>query len=176
MENQSYNLSQPKFCPHCGAPFTAGAAFCTSCGQRAVIPQAANFAPPPQNFTGPTKFCRHCGGKIPEDAVICTLCGRQVEQLSVPQPSVVIHNENRNNPVNNNVNSFRQNIQTVSGRQKNKWVALLLCVFLGWIGGHKFYEGKIGMGLLYFFTGGLFVVGAVIDFLVLLTKPNPYYV
>ena len=42
--------------------------------------------------------------------------------------------------------------------------------------GHKFYEGKADMGILYLFTGGLFCIGAFIDFLSLLAKPNPYYV
>ena len=27
-------------------------------------------------------------------------------------------------------------------------------------GAHKFYEGKIGMGVLYIFTGGLFGIGS----------------
>ncbi|WP_405342843.1 NINE protein [Ruminococcus sp.] len=43
-------------------------------------------------------------------------------------------------------------------------------------GARKFYEGKTGMGLLYLFTGGLFLVGVIIDFIAILTKPNPYYV
>lgn len=60
-------------------------------------------------------------------------------------------------------------------RPKNKFVALMLCLFLGWLGVHKAYEGKYGMFLLYLFTGGLFVVGVVFDFCVLLCKPDPYY-
>lgn len=59
---------------------------------------------------------------------------------------------------------------------KDKWISFLLCLFLGGIGAHKFYEGKIGMGILYLFTGGLFLIGAIIDLLIILTKPNPYYV
>ena len=61
-------------------------------------------------------------------------------------------------------------------KEKNKWVAVLLCLFLGVFGGHKFYEGKIGMGILYILTLGLFGIGAIIDLIVLLFKPNPYYV
>ena len=34
---------------------------------------------------------------------------------------------------------------------KDKLVAALLALFLGGIGIHKFYLGKMGMGLLYFF-------------------------
>lgn len=54
--------------------------------------------------------------------------------------------------------------------------ALVLCIFLGFLGGHKFYEGKAGMGILYLFTGGLFGIGVLIDFIIILFKPNPYFV
>lgn len=59
---------------------------------------------------------------------------------------------------------------------KNKWIALLLCFFFGVIGVHKFYEGKILLGIVYIFTGGLFGIGVLIDFISLLFKPNPYYI
>lgn len=62
------------------------------------------------------------------------------------------------------------------GRPKNKWVALCLCFFVGFFGAHKFYEGKIGMGILYIFTSALFGIGWFIDLIRLLFKPNPYYV
>jgi restriction system protein len=116
-----------------------------------------------------TKFCKFCGEKIPEDAVMCTHCGRQVEQLKGEQPQVVINNTNTNTNMN-------KNIGAVSGRPKNKWVAIILCAFLGFLGAHKFYEGKTGMGILYLFTCGLFGVGIIIDFIALLFKPNPYYI
>lgn len=48
---------------------------------------------------------------------------------------------------------------------KNKDTALLLCIFGGIIGLHQFYVGKIGKGLLYMFTGGLFVFGWIGDIL-----------
>ncbi len=125
-----------------------------------------------QNNEPMTKFCKHCGAKIPNDAVICTTCGRQVEELhsNSAQPNIVINNSNNNVNTNNNVNSG------FYGNPKNKWVALALCLFLGFCGAHKFYEGKIGMGILYIFTGGLFFFGIIVDIISLLTKPNPYYV
>lgn len=62
------------------------------------------------------------------------------------------------------------------GTEKNKWVAFVLCLFLGLVGAHKFYEGKILVGVVYIFTAGLFFVGWIIDLIAILMKPNPYYV
>lgn len=45
----------------------------------------------------------------------------------------------------------------------NPTVELCLCLFLGWAGAHKFYAGKMGMGILYLFTLGLFGFGWIID-------------
>ena len=46
---------------------------------------------------------------------------------------------------------------------KNRVVALVICVFFGEFGIHYFYVGKIGTGLLYMFTFGLFGIGWFID-------------
>lgn len=47
---------------------------------------------------------------------------------------------------------------------KNKTLGdFVLVLLLGWLGIHKFKEGKIGMGLLYMFTLGLFGIGWVYD-------------
>ena len=62
------------------------------------------------------------------------------------------------------------------GRQKSKWTAFFLCLFLGSLGAHKFYEGKVGMGILYLLPCGLFGIGWSVDIIIILTKPNPYYV
>lgn len=62
------------------------------------------------------------------------------------------------------------------GKRKDKWVSFFLCLFLGFYGVHKFYEGRIGMGILYLFTAGLCGIGWIVDCIVLLSKPNPYYV
>lgn len=118
------------------------------------------------------KFCKHCGARIPEAAVICTACGCQVEELKkteTQQPNIVITNTNTNTNTNVNNNGMMR-------REKNKWVAVLLCFFLGYLGIHRFYQGKIGTGILWLFTGGLFGIGWLIDFIVLLCKPNPFYV
>lgn len=118
------------------------------------------------------KYCKHCGQLIDADCVVCPLCGKQVEELKT--------NANDNIIINNNVSTqssayaYAANDYGYYGTPKNKWIALLLCIFT--ICGHKFYEGKIGMGILYLFTAGLFGIGWIVDIISIAMKPNPYYV
>ena len=121
-----------------------------------------------------TKFCKECGQKIAKKAVICPHCGCQVEETkseAAPQ-QIVINNTNTNQNVNQNMNGGIP----VGARIKNKWTAFFLCLLIGYLGAHKFYEGRAGMGVLYLLSGGLFGIGWFIDTISLLFKPNPYYV
>jgi len=47
--------------------------------------------------------------------------------------------------------------------EKSRTVALLLCLFLGPLGAHQFYVGKMGWGLAYLFTFGFIGLGWVIS-------------
>ena len=100
-----------------------------------------------------TKFCKHCGKTILKEAVVCVNCGLQVENLKQER----YYGSHR-----------------YSYREKNKWIAFALCAFLGGFGGHKFYEGKTGLGILYLFTGGLLGIGMLVDLISLLFKPTYY--
>ena len=51
---------------------------------------------------------------------------------------------------------------------QSRMLALLLCIFLGWFGAHRFYTGYPVLGLVYMFTLGLFGIGVVLDTLWLL--------
>ena len=87
------------------------------------------------------------------------------------QPSIVINNANTNTNTNTNVNASMLGV-----RIKNKWTAFFLCLFLGFLGAHKFYEGRVGAGILYILTFGIFGIGWFFDCIILLFKPNPYYI
>ncbi len=53
--------------------------------------------------------------------------------------------------------------------EKSRLVALLLVLFLGCLGIHRFYVGKIGTGLLMLFTLGGLGIWTLIDFIMIAT-------
>ena len=114
------------------------------------------------------KFCSYCGSEILRAAVFCPHCGCQVGEIQTTEPPQIV--------IEPPHPSYVPVMPVYGGRLKNKWTAFLLCFFFGYFGVHKFYEGRIGLGILYFFTVGLFGFGWLIDCILLLCKPNPYLV
>lgn len=51
---------------------------------------------------------------------------------------------------------------------KNRLVAFLLCFFLGFLGIHRFYVGKIGTGIVQLLTLGGLGIWALIDLIMIL--------
>lgn len=108
------------------------------------------------------KYCSYCGKEIEKEAKICVHCGCEVESIS-STPQIIINNSNTN-------------INNTKRKSVNKWISFVLCLLLGLVGAHKFYEGKVGSGIAYLCTCGLFGIGWLIDLFIILCKPNPYYV
>ena len=115
-------------------------------------------------------FCSEClvevSGKMYCKKDIGNVVNEAKQQAAAPAtaPSFVINNANTNANTNTNNNSMGISAQY----QKSKVVAAVLCFFLGAWGVHRFYVGKIGTGLLYLFTCGLFGVGALVDFILII--------
>lgn len=59
---------------------------------------------------------------------------------------------------------------------KSKGLAYLLWLLsiFGWLGFHRFYIGKIGTGILWIITGGVFGIGAFIDLFTLGGQVDQY--
>lgn len=106
--------------------------------------------------------CKSCGAPVRDGQNFCDFCGTQIEHA---KPQNVIINNYYAAPQPTYYAPFQpQAVYTprcVS--TKNKWVAFLLCFFLGYFGAHYFYVGKGGTGLLYLFTCGLFGIGWLVD-------------
>lgn len=51
---------------------------------------------------------------------------------------------------------------------KSRKTALLLCIFLGVFGGHYFYVGRFGRGIVSLFTVNFFLLGWIHDIFAIL--------
>jgi TM2 domain-containing membrane protein YozV len=104
-------------------------------------------------------FCQNCGKQMPEQATFCPNCGHPAQRPAVTSPG------------------FRPD-KPVSTR--SRLAALLLCLFLGGLGVHRFYVGKIGTGIAMIFTLGGLGIWVLIDLIMIIvggfTDANRKYV
>jgi TM2 domain-containing membrane protein YozV len=72
------------------------------------------------------------------------------------------------------IKDFQKLRRSAMIKERELWVAYLLWFFLGPVGVHKFFLGKTGMGILYLFTGGIFLIGWIIDLFTLPSQVRAY--
>ena len=94
-----------------------------------------------------------------------TMADQQINQpIGNPNPGQQVIQVTMNAP-----NQAGRNYTTMAS-DKSRKTALLLCIFFGFFGAHQFYVGRMGKGILYFFTCGLFVVGWILDIFQILLR------
>lgn len=129
-------MTDQKHCFSCATLMHQSAGFCPKCGAAQPGASAAmSFVDgSPQALAGAAGrpvlaanhvYCRGCGRQIHETAYSCPQCG-------APQ----------------NTNNQAMGLVSPSGG-RTKIAAALFALFLGGFGGHKFYLGQIGMGIVY---------------------------
>lgn len=91
-------------------------------------------------------FCAKCGAQIDNEAIICPKCG--CPTANYDQPAQYYEYWDGASP-------------------KSRLVALLLAIFLGWLGVHRFYLEKTGTGILWLLTGGCFGIGWLVDIILI---------
>lgn len=121
-------------------------------------------------------MCSYCGKPFCKDCLV-EVKGRmyckddlgnvldEARQSTGGQPVINITNSNDSVNTNNNVGGF------VGAPRKSKTVALILCIigFFGIGGLHRMYVGRVGSGVLHFFTYGLCGIGTIIDLISILS-------
>ena len=107
--------------------------------------------------------CPNCGAE--NTGAFCAYCGAELPK----QPVNIINNYYGTVNNNNGPSPGPAVTNLILTSSKNKIVALIWCILLGYFGAHQFYVGKKGMGWLYVFTVGLFGIGWIVDICLIAT-------
>ena len=92
-------------------------------------------------------FCSNCGAPLDGGVKFCPNCGTTVGTeagQTNPNQGSYYANGQTQPPVQNNY--YNQNMDGMIST-KSRLAALLLCLFLGGLGIHRFYAGKVGSGI-----------------------------
>lgn len=98
-------------------------------------------------------LCPHCGVTIEEGAQFCSGCGAQVGQTA-------LHDAPKSQPTT----------ISIKPSPKSATTALILCLFFGAFGLHRFYAGKIGTGILMLLTAGGIGIWILVDLILIVTN------
>lgn len=99
-------------------------------------------------------YCQKCGKELPDQASFCPSCGHPAnpQAAAATRSSGMAPGYSPEKPVS----------------PFSRLAALLLCFFVGVIGVHRFYVGKIGTGVAMIFTLGGLGIWVLIDFIMII--------
>lgn len=99
------------------------------------------------------------GGKSPTKSV-------KSSPTTTTQPETLYSGPMSMAPTYATQNYIAEPQNTVS--QKNWSATLIMAIFMGFLGIHRFYTGKIATGVLYLLTCGCFFVGWIVDIILIM--------
>lgn len=105
--------------------------------------------------------CLNCGASVEKNRDCCKYCGTPYDNKVNLQPL-----QNEKIIIQEKV-AEKEPKSLIS--PKPRLTTLLLCVFLGTFGVHRFYVGKIGSGFLYMISLGGYGIGVLIDLISIIT-------
>ena len=162
-----------KLCNYCGSTQADDVKFCPSCG-------AADFSNrcPQCGTVFNSPFCPQCGISADAKQRSCPSCGTRYFSNACPNCGYTTLRTPTGAAGQYRISPDPVQTRTAAPLQyqpmtplvsaKSRLVALLLALFLGVFGVHRFYVGKIGSGLVYLFTMGLWGIGWLIDVILIL--------
>ena len=124
-----------------------------------------------------TGRCVICGAPLTGN--ICSYCGTPVQGSRKTAENSWYTESRANREENARKDGFEARTWRTEPKEasektvastRNKWVAFILCLTVGWLGIHRFYVGKIGTGILYWATKGFYGVGVIVDLVLILTN------
>jgi TM2 domain-containing membrane protein YozV len=115
---------------------------------------------PPASILGDRRFCYGCGQPVHPTATACPHCGARLESAVAIRPEPIVHRGREvfcracGRPINAAAplcpGCGAPQARTGDGSgDKSRTAAVLLAIFLGGLGAHKFYLGHPILGILY---------------------------
>lgn len=109
-------------------------------------------------------YCRNCGSEVSEKAIMCVACGTPPLAGNRYCPNCKAETSTEAEIC------IRCGVGLINTANHSKfdWLTtLLLCLFLGVFGIHRFYTKSIGIGLVQLFTFGGCGIWATIDLIMI---------
>ena len=110
-------------------------------------------------------YCRSCSAEIADEAVMCVKCGvptnkgnkfcQHCGKNATPEQAICLN--------------CGVKLKVVSGNDDRWLITLLLAIFVGWFGIHRFYTGHTKIGIIQLFTFGGFYVWTILDIIKIIT-------
>lgn len=153
------------YCKNCKRELKENDLTCANCGKSVDVNYTEKIDLSKDNYSRNEKkiYCRNCGNEMTQDAAVCIKCGfKKGNGNNYCSSCGGKTNENADVCINCGAGLNNKKIYSLNGSGgKSKLIAVLLCIFLGTLGIHRFYVGDNTKGfvILALTLGGVLTCG-----------------